>query len=1060
MANIYNFGTNQLDLENYIKALRVNASTFLNEDPSTKKWTDKEKEEFKKVHEQFIKDVSENPERFYTDDFGTFYDKQGKWEENDSTKKYIYYADKMAKGLLRNSKKEKEKEEEKKEEFVPENFDAYFYRDNNVTTNDPAKELEHITDKREYLKGYIDTYITYLKDHGLSTEKFDVLKEVINNPNSTREQLINAFNKAQLDESFYTMFLPNQEDDKTIALKKLFEERSDTFNTAYPTIQNLYVGDAYDDLDDKDHDFITNDGTLNIGGNSIADLMRAEEIDFDKLSKEEALIQLKNKLLNNLLDKNNSSKYNSAVLLELLKMDKNVFETDEYIILDPRTKNLNFDYLNEITSNNAVLVYNKRNRKFELRYMDNFPQFKNQISENWEFDKGYKKPADYKGITDINKLFNDPYEKYDGIEDYVNNFFKENKTKKHNYIPTTSLILDLLNYNYSKIPGGNSVGSILGLTSAGLKTYDNATKDGFQLSDIPNLADIYFPRLPIKDVKKIIQDLVSKQKQIRSNKQGGTLNIQNVRKFQSGGTWRKNYVLGKNPKNINDWDNFYSDDIFDDFQIDVTSNEFLSGINELNSIDTSNLFKQKVLNQTGYKNWNSAYNKTGFNKIFGYSQDKDDYLGPTTWNRKTFLDQARIKYTQSNPLKTKDGSVYFDGTNWVKSDPNYSQKNYTLPYSIARKYGNITTTKEFDNKTRGLTTLEQKNGFNPTEGLLDVEQVDESKINPWEHQTNNGSKNNFNWNWLFDPKFTHAIPRAMYADHVNKKLRDMAIANEKAFLKSPFEYTRYVTGDLGSLIQGVKQANELNNWASKTYVSDADKQKAYQLEAFIKGLNYVAAGYNSDNAARKASEEQVWQQSQQNAQNRYITALENNQSLLKSDSNRNLYRMGYENQKHTNWDTLAKQFEFDAINNYKEKMALQRQSDLSSVSSYINNNIVELASKQGYNVSQDAVDLYNNVRKGNISESKLTPEEKESLNYVKDIVSNLRSIAIGKIYGYTPRYLSHYEYGPSYKFKEGGSIKERIANVERLYKTIKSDLDRNEKRLNRLFKGLYKLKNK
>lgn len=59
-----------------------------------------------------------------------------------------------------------------------------------------------------------------------------------------------------------------------------------------------------------------------------------------------------------------------------------------------------------------------------------------------------------------------------------------------------------------------------------------------------------------------------------------------------------------------------------------------------------------------------------------------------------------------------------------------------------------------------------------------------------------------------------------------------------------------------------------------------------------------------------------------------------------------------------------------------------------------------------------------------------------------------------------PRYLSHYEYDPSYKFKEGGSIKERIANVERLYKTIKSDLDRNEKKLDRLFKGLYKLKNK
>jgi hypothetical protein len=51
-------------------------------------------------------------------------------------------------------------------------------------------------------------------------------------------------------------------------------------------------------------------------------------------------------------------------------------------------------------------------------------------------------------------------------------------------------------------------------------------------------------------------------------------------------------------------------------------------------------------------------------------------------------------------------------------------------------------------------------------------------------------------------------------------------------------------------------------------------------------------------------------------------------------------------------------------------------------------------------------------------------------------------------------------FSPKLRLKQGGAIKERIANAERLFKTIKSDLDRNEKKLTRLYKSLYTLKNK
>jgi len=68
----------------------------------------------------------------------------------------------------------------------------------------------------------------------------------------------------------------------------------------------------------------------------------------------------------------------------------------------------------------------------------------------------------------------------------------------------------------------------------------------------------------------------------------------------------------------------------------------------------------------------------------------------------------------------------------------------------------------------------------------------------------------------------------------------------------------------------------------------------------------------------------------------------------------------------------------------------------------------------------------------------------------------------GKMYDFTPTFLSKpQKNNAKYTiFKNGGSIKERIANAERLYKSIKDNHDKNEKRLDRLFKNLYTLKNK
>jgi hypothetical protein len=59
-------------------------------------------------------------------------------------------------------------------------------------------------------------------------------------------------------------------------------------------------------------------------------------------------------------------------------------------------------------------------------------------------------------------------------------------------------------------------------------------------------------------------------------------------------------------------------------------------MNNMNSF--SDLSWDKKLNQKGYQAWNTAFDNTGMNEFFGEDESKYDYLGPSTYGRKQFLD--------------------------------------------------------------------------------------------------------------------------------------------------------------------------------------------------------------------------------------------------------------------------------------------------------------------------------------------------------------------------------------------------------------------------------------
>lgn len=560
--------------------------------------------------------------------------------------------------------------------------------------------------------------------------------------------------------------------------------------------------------------------------------------------------------------------------------------------------------------------------------------------------------------------------------------------------------------------------------------------------------------------KITLKDILEKY-EIPYEKQGGTLD--RVRKFQSGGqTWRKkpNYLniedIESNANNINTWDSYYkTNDIYSDLKknpLQIDSKVFLDTVNQLNDL---NLDFTKEINKKGFGAWNTLFDNLGLNsRYFGSDSAKFDYLGPTTYNRNVILQGLKDIYTKESPLKTTDNkNIYHDGNKWISEDIPTTWKHPYLD-GIHERYGN-------DQKPLMVNDQKSWMPFGITGKELAIQEDSKEKSETYDPFEEKFKEKRFN---IFDKLFkentllTHALPRAFYADKVNKKLRDMAIANEKAYLKDPFQYNRYVTGDLGRLAYGDKQAGELYSWANTATNSDASLQTAKSLDARLKALDAKYQAFNEDNQAIKTSMEQAWSQQKENALNAHQTAQDNMKSLLQSDANKNVYNMAYENKKHETFDTLWQQFEHLTQRKLNEIKNYQKQFDDFYMGSYVDNNLGKL----NPNLSPEAVAIYQNVRNGSKKRSELTADEEQLFKLAVNAADQTKYRIAGERYGFKPSFISKSKIDPNFVIhvKNGGSIKERIANAERLYKTIKDKHDENEKKLNRLFKSLYTLKNK
>lgn len=179
----------------------------------------------------------------------------------------------------------------------------------------------------------------------------------------------------------------------------------------------------------------------------------------------------------------------------------------------------------------------------------------------------------------------------------------------------------------------------------------------------------------------------SKDNKVKRREFGGLLFKEGglIPKYQGGnvmqrgtkGSWLNNENTYKDTTNLGEWDNYYDmNKIIDDVNTSgllaqQNTDEF---INTLNGLTSQNLPWKKQLNARGYKNWNQLYKTTGFNKYFGEDEGRFDYLGPSTWSRKLFLQTLGSRYNSpENALSVGNDKIWYGDGAWKKVEKALSE---------------------------------------------------------------------------------------------------------------------------------------------------------------------------------------------------------------------------------------------------------------------------------------------------------------------------------------------------------------------------------------------------
>ena len=398
---------------------------------------------------------------------------------------------------------------------------------------------------------------------------------------------------------------------------------------------------------------------------------------------------------------------------------------------------------------------------------------------------------------------------------------------------------------------------------------------------------------------------------------------------------------------------------------------------------------------------------------------------------KNLPDKAEIKFDYNLPLRKEGGTLNLQSIRKFQKAGKITNTTSTQPDKVVN---NAALTDVAGEKKQPVST--------PKSGVL------------------SGMFNN--------PTIMYGLPRAMYADRMNRKITDMAKDSITPLLKDPMQVNRITRGDLDAEVRGQKTYANLRNMASKPISSDANIQQAMQLEAELKGQEAINAGQAQSNQVQRQYDELAWQQEKENAANRHEKAMFNRDQLQNTDKTKNAFEQARLYKKATNWDVFGKQIEFDARNRQQENK--QKVDTFAAID--IKNAVAGDPNQFGAGLTDDELVLWDKLQLGVSPSTGFNDDERRKLSLIQQKISIAEQNQLSEHYGIpsskwsgaSKRPQSHSvtieEKGGVISAKKGAKvalagIEAKTADAERFQRQIKETIDRNEKSLERLSKSLY-----
>ena len=568
-------------------------------------------------------------------------------------------------------------------------------------------------------------------------------------------------------------------------------------------------------------------------------------------------------------------------------------------------------------------------------------------------------------------------------------------------------------------------------------------------------------------------------------KEGGTIDLVKIRKFQNAGKFPEWYSKPYKFSQLKDWNTNLDYSSAGPSIINKNAGHFKAGdLNEAYNKNTSytsnsNLvssdlqsyysssFNGKPLDDyiaeyntnaakiRGYWDSERAYRESGasgHNQLFknmfknrsgnsedawniGYDSNLEDTVGSSTWLRR--MDRYEKEFDQLSDEEKKQRIHKID------------LGNGNFGYVYKKANGDIAKWEE---------STDSPKSSEPAPAKIDVE-APQPKADGKREISSIFSK--------LSPTITHGMPRALYADRMNRKITDLAKESVTPLLKDPFEVHRYTRSDLDAEMQGERNYADLRRLASRPITSDGSLQTAAQLQAEVQGQEARTLGKEKSNQVQRQYDELARQQEKENAANRHETAMFNRAQQWGVEQDKSKFEQAYLSKKFNIWDVVGQQLEYDEKVKQKENKALEdnfAKSDIHNAVNYAPN-------EYGAGLSAEELSVWNKVLSG-ITPSSLQSNELNQYRLAMQKVSRVENEQLKQYYNIPntrwsgksmqsiPGQVNIDKKGGIISAKDGSKIaiagiKAKTSDAERFQKQIKETIDRNEKAIDRLSKSLY-----